>query len=120
MPSQRKRIGFLPSTEVQSIIDKISAKENISQSKVTGILVEEALRARLVESNKKEYVPGKESITDKNVESYFSNFITNNSNNDDLSNVEFIKSSEYRLVKEYVEYKLFKKMLKNAISDRKV
>ena len=119
MPSQRKRIGFLPSTKVQSIIDKISAKENISQSKVTGILVEEALRARLVESNKNEYVSEKEEIIDKNFESFCSNFITDNSNYDDLGNFEFIKSTEYRLVKEYVEYKLFKKMLKNAISDRK-
>ena len=47
MPSQRKRIGFLPTTEVQEIIDKISARDNISQSKVTGILVDEALKARL-------------------------------------------------------------------------
>ena len=43
MPSQRKRIGFLPTAEVQEIINKICASENISQSKVTGILVKEAI-----------------------------------------------------------------------------
>ncbi len=46
MPSQRKRIGFLPRTQVQEIIDRICEEENLSQSKVVGILVEEALGAR--------------------------------------------------------------------------
>ena len=46
MPSSRKRIGFLPSEEVQIIIEKICKDKNLSQSKVTGILVEEALKNR--------------------------------------------------------------------------
>ena len=46
MPSKRKRIGFLPRTEVQTIIDNICKHNNFSQSKVTGILVEEALNHR--------------------------------------------------------------------------
>ena len=46
MPSNRKRIGFLPSEEVHHLIEKICIENNCSQSKVTGILVEEALRAR--------------------------------------------------------------------------
>ena len=46
MPSPRKRIGFLPRAEVQEIIDVICIEENLSQSKVVGILVEEALAAR--------------------------------------------------------------------------
>ena len=46
MPSHRKRIGFLPSEDVHIIIEKISNDNNFSQSKVTGILVEEALRSR--------------------------------------------------------------------------
>ena len=51
MPSPRKRIGFLPTAEVQEIINKISASENISQSKVTGILVKEAIKARVMNNN---------------------------------------------------------------------
>ena len=43
MPSQRKRIGFLPSEEVHEIIDKLCSANKFSQSKVTGLLVEEAL-----------------------------------------------------------------------------
>ena len=46
MPTQRRRIGFLPRLEVQNIIDKICSVNKLSQSKVTGILVEEALRSR--------------------------------------------------------------------------
>ena len=46
MPTPRKRIGFLPRTQVQEIIDQLSIEENLSQSKVVGILVEEALAAR--------------------------------------------------------------------------
>ena len=46
MPSIRKRIGYLPSINIQKIIIKIANKERLSQSKVVGILVEEALIAR--------------------------------------------------------------------------
>ena len=46
MPSIRKRIGYLPSINAQETITKIATKEKLSQSKVVGILVEEALNAR--------------------------------------------------------------------------
>ena len=46
MPSSRKRIGFLPSQEVHEIIEKLCTANEFSQSKVTGLLVEEALRSR--------------------------------------------------------------------------
>ncbi len=47
MPSIRKRIGYLPSINAQETITKIATKEKLSQSKVVGILVEEALMARV-------------------------------------------------------------------------
>ena len=47
MPSVRKRIGYLPSINAQKTITKIANKEKLSQSKVVGILVEEALMARV-------------------------------------------------------------------------
>ena len=89
MPSQRKRIGFLPTAEVQDIINKICAAENISQSKVTGILVKEAINARNL---------GESSRNPKDVSG-------NTSDN------------EFNLVKEFLEYKRFKIMLKKAISE---
>ena len=48
MPSTRKRIGYLPSINAQMTITKIANKEKLSHSKVVGILVEEALKAREV------------------------------------------------------------------------
>tara|TARA_Y100001968_G_scaffold324942_1_gene365315 strand:+ start:536 stop:928 length:393 start_codon:yes stop_codon:yes gene_type:complete len=53
MPSIRKRIGYLPSINIQEIIIKISNKEKLSQSKVVGMLVEEALIARGVYEHQK-------------------------------------------------------------------
>ena len=46
MPSIRKRIGYLPSPNVQNLINQIATNKKLSQSKVVGILVEEALSAR--------------------------------------------------------------------------
>ena len=46
MPSRRKRIGYLPSIHTQEIISNLAKKEKLSQSKVVGLLVEEALSAR--------------------------------------------------------------------------
>ena len=89
MPSQRKRIGFLPTAEVQEIINKICASENISQSKVTGILVKEAINAR--QSRKTAENP---------------NHVSGNTND-----------NEFNLIKEFLEYKRFKIMLKKAMSE---
>ena len=89
MPSQRKRIGFLPTAEVQEIINKICASENISQSKVTGILVKEAINARA---------------------------LNNTSLNNDLSNKNH-NDKEFILVKEFIEYKRFKTLFKKATSE---
>ena len=90
MPSQRKRIGFLPTTEVQEIINKICASENISQSKVTGILVKEAINARVHKKNS-----------------------LNKDKEDDNFN-----NNEFNLVKEFLEYKRFKILFKKAISEK--
>ena len=46
MPTKKKRIGFIPREEVMNIIIKLSFENNISNSKVISILVEEALASR--------------------------------------------------------------------------
>ena len=89
MPSQRKRIGFLPTAEVQEIINKICASENISQSKVTGILVKEAIKARAIKNT-----------------SINANVISENTTD-----------NEFNLIKEFIEYKKFKILFKKAISE---
>ena len=46
MPTKKKRIGFIPRQDVMKIIDKLSIENNLSNSKIIGILVEEALSIR--------------------------------------------------------------------------
>ena len=114
MPSQRKRIGFLPSEEVHEIIEKLCKANEFSQSKVTGLLVEEALRSRGVLN---------ETI------------VQNNCNQEDLINFSFdpdtlsenyksprnvedyevnkkVLSDDIKMMHEYIEFKYFKKVMK--------
>ena len=46
MPTKKKRVGFIPREEVLRIIDKLSVENNLSNSKIISILVEEALSTR--------------------------------------------------------------------------
>ena len=46
MPTKKKRVGFIPRDEVMRIIDKLSIENNLSNSKIVSILVEEALSMR--------------------------------------------------------------------------
>ena len=46
MPTKKKRIGFIPREDVMTIIDKLSIENNLSNSKIISILVEEALSMR--------------------------------------------------------------------------
>jgi len=46
MPTKKKRVGFIPREEVMRIIDKLSIENNLSNSKIISILVEEALSTR--------------------------------------------------------------------------
>ena len=46
MPTKKKRVGFIPRDNVMKIIDQLSYENNLSNSKIIGILVEEALSKR--------------------------------------------------------------------------
>jgi len=114
MPSQRKRIGFLPSEEVHEIIDKLCKTNEFSQSKVTGLLVEEALRSRGVLSD---------VFREKSKEML--NFINNSfeqelvprdakslvSSDDCMVNKKALSDS-INLMHEFIEFKYFKKVMK--------
>ena len=113
MPSQRKRIGFLPSEEVQNIIDEICDHNKLSQSKVTGILVEEALFSRgvLINSlNKKSY--GNDYNQSKSL--LITNNIFNNEtqiNNDSLNLDESHIKDEVKMINDFIEFKFFKNIM---------
>ena len=112
MPSPRKRIGFLPSEEVHEIIEKLCIANSYSQSKVTGLLVEEALRSRGVLS---------ESFNKNDKENYINLSFereTISKNNKSLGNVDdytMNKKALYddiKMIHEFIEFKYFKKVMK--------
>ena len=113
MPTQRRRIGFLPSSEVQNIIDKVCNHNKLSQSKVTGILVEEALRSRGVLntsintlsfefcSNKRDAL----SIPNTTFNNEIPKF-DDNTHLDDES-----RNDEVKMINDYIEFKFFKNIM---------
>ena len=110
MPSQRKRIGFLPREEVQIIIDQICERNKLSQSKVTGILVEEALRSRgVLNTSIKEL---SYEFSSNNIEALL---IPNKTLNSEIPNVEnktYLDddsiNDEVQMINDYIEFKFFK------------
>ena len=52
MPTKKKRVGFIPREDVMRIIDKLSIENNLSNSKIISILVEEALSVRVIFNKK--------------------------------------------------------------------
>ena len=115
MPSQRKRIGFLPSEEVHEIIDKLCTANNFSQSKVTGILVEEALRSRGVLDDYFSKNHSQENVfANENFEEgpYLNNNkLQINYNIYKLNEKSF--SDDIKMIHEFIEYKYFKKVMKH-------
>ena len=114
MPSQRKRIGYLPSEEVHQIIEKLCRSNEFSQSKVTGLLVEEALRSRGELSRnfssqtpiKSEYINSsfkEEQFSKNNNSPYF---------NDDYTVNKKAFSDDIKMMQEFIEFKYFKKVMK--------
>ena len=113
MPTLRKRIGFLPKSEVQIIIEKICIHNKLSQSKVTGILVEEALKSRGVLNT---YIKPLDSdfITDNsetllNDNKAFKTELPNEDNN--INSLNSSINDEVQMINDYIEFKFFKNIM---------
>ena len=113
MPSQRKRIGFLPSEEVHEIIDKLCQANEFSQSKVTGLLVEEALRSRGILSDSY-------SLKSNNNNNLFKDTFEKESlskNNKTKSNIDIYSVNkelfieDMKMIHEFIEFKYFKRVM---------
>ena len=114
MPSPRKRIGFLPSEEVHEIIEKFCTANEFSQSKVTGLLVEEALRSRGMLN-----ISCGQNQDDKGNFINFSfdleTFPENNKSPLDVDEYAVNKkvlSDDIKMMHEFIEFKYFKKVMK--------
>ena len=114
MPSPRKRIGFLPSEEVHEIIEKLCTANNFSQSKVTGLLVEEALRSRGVLN--KSFTQNTNENNDLINLSLDQETLSENNkspeNGDDYTVNKRVLSDDIKMMHEFIEFKYFKKVMK--------
>ena len=114
MPSPRKRIGFLPSEEVHEIIEKLCTANEFSQSKVTGLLVEEALRSRGVLNQSF----GQNKIEKGDLTNFSFRQETFSENNKSPVNVDGyevnkkVLSDDIKMMHEFIEFKYFKKVMK--------
>ena len=113
MPTQRRRIGFLPRSEVQNIIDKICNHNKLSQSKVTGILVEEALSSiGLLNTSTREILLDFNFGNKKVILTANKRFNSEMPNNEDNINLEdgAIKD-EIQMINDFIEFKFFKNIM---------
>ena len=114
MPSPRKRIGFLPSEEVHEIIEKLCTANEFSQSKVTGLLVEEALRSRGVLNESF----GQNKFDKRDLIKFSFDQESFSENNKSPCNVENyavnkkLLSDDIKMMHEFIEFKFFKKVMK--------
>jgi len=114
MPSPRKRIGYLPSEEVHEIIEKLCTTNEISQSKVTGLLVEEALRSRgiLNQSFGQNKIEKGDLINFSFDQETFSENNKSSLNVDDYEVNKKVLSDDIKMMHEFIEFKYFKKIMK--------
>ena len=73
MPTKKKRFGFIPREDVMKIIDKLSIENNLSNSKIISILVEEALSIRGIFNKKNGKVTHSYKSNEDNSKNLFDN-----------------------------------------------
>ena len=104
----------MPTEEVQEIIEKLCTANKFSQSKITGLLVEEALRSRGVlnesygqnQNDKKDFI---------NFSFDHETFSENNKsplNVDEYAVNKKALSDDIKMMHEFIEFKYFKKVMK--------
>ena len=73
MPTKKKRVGFIPREDVMRIIDKLSIENNLSNSKIISILVEEALSIRGIFNKKNGKLTQSYQANNENSKNFFGN-----------------------------------------------
>ena len=74
MTTKKKRVGFIPREDVMRIIDKLSIENNLSNSKIISILVEEALSIRGIFNKKNGKVSQSYQLDLNNSQNLFDNY----------------------------------------------
>ena len=104
----------MPSEEVHEIIDKLCKANQFSQSKVTGLLVEEALRSRglLGDSFSQKKSEKKDFINDIFDEEQLSQNNRSSSYIDVHEKNKKLFPDDIKMMHEFVEYKYFKRIMR--------
>jgi len=108
MPSKKNRVGFIPREDVMRIIDKLSMENNLSNSKIISILVEEALSIRGI-FNKKN---GKVTQSYQSYEDNSKNLFDTNLGNHFIPNKSTHLNEANQEVFDLLTYKTFLSFLK--------
>ena len=113
MPTKKKRVGFIPRANVLDIINKLSFENNLSNSKIINILVEEALSRRGIlniktgEANYNSLDNSEREIKYSNIENPLRNY-TKNIQNDFSEN---LNSSPMEITDDLVDLEVYQKFL---------
>ena len=127
MPTKKKRVGFIPREDVMRIIEKLSTENNLSNSKIISILVEEALSIRGIFNKKNGKVAQSHQLNEDNSNNLFDNsgdftdneklsidtkfgnhFITSNSTHLNEENQEVFNLQNY---KKFLSFLKFQEMM---------
>ena len=112
MPTKKKRIGFIPKVNVLKVIDDISEKENISNSKVVNILLEEALYTRgLIKENDSSYFNRELSDFINNISDLQKEFYENDLKFKEGEEESKQFKSNTRIYIRFIQFLYFKKMM---------
>ena len=112
MPTKKRRVGFIPRSDVLDLINKLSFESNLSISKIINILVEEALYKRGIFNIKNSTVLN----FDNKVISENENPIMIKNNDKNISNdFNIFKNSDNKDVKEpsyeFIDKDIYEKFL---------
>ncbi len=109
MPTKKRRVGFIPRSDVLDLINKLSFESNLSISKIINILVEEALYKRGMFNIKND------KILDYKNKINFDNENTIKMKNDDKDISNEINNAENQHVKElryeFIDKEIYHKFL---------
>ena len=109
MPTKKRRVGFIPRSDVFDLINKLSFESNLSISKIINILVEEALYKRGIFNIKN----GKVLNIENKIQFDNENLIKINNDDKDISNE--INNSENQNFKEpsheFIDKEIYEKFL---------
>ena len=129
MPTKKKRVGFIPREDVMVIIGKLSIENNLSNSKIISILVEEALSIRGIFNKKNGTVTKSYQLYDNNSQNLSDNsdYLVNNTkfkistkllNNQNQSEANLLKEAnqeefDLQTYKKFLSFLKFQEMLQN-------